>query len=357
MDPATEGSPESRKRDFHELEVCGVIQETADARSFVFAVPEPLSKDFEYQAGQFLTLEIPWESFHVQRAYSLSSAPESDPKLKVTVKRVDDGRVSNWLNTHLGVGDKVRVKPRAGRFVLAADERERPLVLFGGGSGITPVISLLKSALLGTPRRMKMIYANRDAASVIFRDELHLLRRLFPKRVEVHHHLDSERGYMTPQDVKALATGWEDADFYVCGPGPYMDTVEAALEELGVANGRVHSERFVSAKDPDRVNDGPQAAVADDVPEKVSMTISGKPYDVPYRKGQTLLEAALAANIEPDYQCEEGYCSCCMVKLIEGEVDMAVNDALSKQDIEKGWILTCQARPRTKRCKIDFDAF
>jgi 3-ketosteroid 9alpha-monooxygenase subunit B len=356
--------PNNPARSFHELTVCGVIQETADARSFVFTVPEELTDLFEYQAGQFLTLEIPWESIHIQRAYSLSSAPESDPKLKVTVKRVDDGRVSNWVNTHLGVGDAVRVKPPAGRFVLASEEDERPLTLFGGGSGITPVISLMKSALLGTRRRMKMVYANRDASSVIFKDELDLLQRLFPKRVELHHHLDSEGTFLSAQDVQALVKGWEESDFYVCGPTPYMDTVEAGLEGLGVDSDRVRCERFVSAVDPDRVTDpavdpagkGAATDIAKNVPEKIAMTVGGSSYDIPYRPGQTLLEAALAADVEPGYQCEEGYCACCMAKLVEGEVDMEINDALSEKDIAKGWILACQARPRSKRCKVDFDA-
>ena len=160
--------------DFHKLQVAGIVQETHDTRSYILAVPESLREEFRYRAGQFLTFEVPWNDLQLRRCYSLSSAPETDPWPKVTVKRVDDGRVSNWFNDSLGVGDSILVQPPEGRFVMRSNEGDHGIVLFGGGSGVTPVLSILKSALRTTTRDVKLIYANRDARSIIFKDEIDL---------------------------------------------------------------------------------------------------------------------------------------------------------------------------------------
>ena len=344
--------------DFYELKVAGIVQETHDTRSFIFEIPAPLKDQFQYVAGQFLTFEVPWGGMELRRCYSLASAPETDAWPKVTVKRVDDGRISNWFNDELKVGDTIKVQPPEGRFVMKGDAGGRPLLLFGGGSGITPVISLMKSALRTTDRRVRLVYANRDPQSVIFKDELDLILAQFPERAEVVHHLDSESGYMTAEKLATTVAGFEDADCYTCGPGPYMDAVEAALEAAGIDRGRQHFERFVSPTDPDRkesVEDIAQSA--DGVPASFSMTLDGNKVDVPYEAGKTLLKAAEDAGHKPPSSCEDGYCGCCMARMVSGDVAMGSTEALTPADLEAGWILPCQAKPTSAEpLDIDFDA-
>src|SRR5690242_4635237 len=190
---------QAAKRMFHPLSVAEVIEETHDAKSIVFAIPDALRQVFRYRAGQFLTLEVPWAGAILRRCYSLASSPQCDPAPKVTVKRVADGRVSNWLNDNVRKGDMLSVLPPEGRFVLT--DTDAPLVLFAGGSGITPVISLIKTALATGSRPIALLYANRDARSIIFRHELEALSAKHPGRIFVDHHLDDEKGFVGEADV------------------------------------------------------------------------------------------------------------------------------------------------------------
>lgn len=347
------------KHSFHTLRIADVIQETADARSFVFEVPPALEPLFRYAPGQFLTFEVPWQDLRLHRCYSLSSAPESDPRLKVTVKRVDRGRVSNWFNDELAPGHSIAVKPPEGLFVLRKGELERPLVMFGGGSGITPIVSLVKSALANTRRPIKLVYANRDRDSIIFRAELEALWARFPERLRIAHHLDAEQGFMHAANAKDQFAGLEHADFYICGPGPFMDIVEGALEERQVGRGHIFIERFVSPADPDRRPAEPEAAAepAGAVATSFVCTLEKTRHDVPVAPGETLLAAAKRAGLEPSFSCEEGYCGCCMAQLRRGKVTMRVHDALTAKDLAKGWVLACQSRLEgEEEVEIDFDA-
>ncbi|MCE2390451.1 MAG: ferredoxin--NADP reductase [Proteobacteria bacterium] len=335
---------------FYELKVAEVIEETADARSFVLEIPPDLSERFRYRAGQFLTFRIPWGDFRITRCYSLSSSPEADEPVKVTVKRVADGRMSNWFNDRLAAGSRIEVRPPAGQFVLG--EGSAPLMFFGGGSGITPIVSLIKTALLTTQRRLKLLYANRDAESVIFRRELDALEARHPERLEVVHHLDDAAGFLTQARLHALIEGWDAAEFYVCGPTAYMDLVEEVLESRSV----VFVERFISARDPDRREEPSDApSPAGDLPQKYKVTIEDRTHEIPYLPGKTLLECAKQAGIDPPFSCEEGYCSCCMAMLRQGEVVMATNDALAEKDLAAGYVLTCQSRPTSPEIWVDYD--
>jgi 3-ketosteroid 9alpha-monooxygenase subunit B len=346
--------------EFHTLEIAGIVQETHDARSFILAVPDSLRETFQYRAGQFLTFEVPWNGMDLRRSYSLSSAPETDAWPKVTVKRVDQGRISNWFNDQLKVGDSIRVQAPEGRFTLRSNEGDHPIVLFGGGSGITPVLSILKSALRTTSRRVKLVYANRDQKSVIFKDEIALWLAEYPGRLEVVHHLDSDGGFMSVAQIQEHIRGWEDAEFFVCGPTGYMDAVEEAFKASNVDAGQTKFERFLSPVDPDR-REEPEAAPAeqrdDEVPATFTILLEGKTLEVPYKKGLTLLESAVQAGHKPPSSCEDGYCGCCMALLKSGQVDMRTHDALEPSDIERGWVLACQARPASADpVEIDFDA-
>ena len=232
-------------------------------------------------------------------------------------------------------------------------------MLLAGGSGVTPVVSILKSALRTTTRHVKLVYANRDERSIIFKDEIDLWRAEFSDRLEVVHHLDSKSGLMSVAKIQEQIRGWEDAEFFVCGPTGYMDAIEEAFKALQVDIGQTKFERFNSLPDPDRKD---EAAVVpeqadDQIPKSFTMVLEGQSHDVPYEKGLTLLESAVQAGHKPPSSCEDGYCGCCMALLKRGQVNMANHDALEPSDIERGWVLTCQSRPASPEpIEVDFDA-
>ena len=346
---------EDPRHSYHPLVVADVIRETEDARSFVFTIPEPLRELFVYRAGQFLTFRVPCQEMELQRCYSLASSPDCDEPHKVTVKRVDEGRVSNWFNDRLRPGDTLRTLPPEGRFVL--HENDRPIALFAGGSGITPVISLVKTALVTTGRRLRLVYANRDRESVIFRAELDALAERHPDRLSVVHHLDVDRGFLDVGAAMAHLDGWQDADFYICGPGPFMATIEEVLGSLGADRHRVLIERFVSPTDPDRAQPAPAPAPGGATPDEIVFLLEGTTHRVRYEAGKTLLETARDAGLQPSFACEEGYCSTCMARLKRGQVQMRANDALTEQDLADGFILTCQSVPVSAECEIDWDDY
>jgi 3-ketosteroid 9alpha-monooxygenase subunit B len=338
-----------------ELRVRFVIDETSDARSIVLEIPPQLAERFRYRPGQFLSFKIPYQGAVLTRSYSLASSPDCDAEHKFTVKRIADGRISNWINDHVRTGESLMVTPPAGFFVL--DEGTREIVLFSGGSGITPVISILKSALATTRRRLKLVYANRDERSIIFQAELEALARQHPDRLEIVHSLDVRDGFLDGVGVKKLVGRAQGAEFYLCGPGAFMATVESALLELGVPLERIHIERFSSPPDPGvTAPDAPDAADAkgETVPEKITIVLDGVAHEVPYQAGERVLHAARRAGLDPPFSCEEGYCSCCMAKLARGEVKMHANDCLSPQLLKEGWVLTCQSRCVSKEIRIEY---
>jgi len=338
-----------------ELRVRRVIDETSDARSIVLEIPPRLEERFRYQPGQFLSFKIPHQGAVLTRSYSLASSPHCDAEHKFTVKRIEGGRVSNWINDQVRAGDTLMVTPPAGRFVLGEGSRE--IVLFSGGSGITPVISIVKSALATSRRRLKLVYANRDERSIIFRAELEALAQRHPDRLEIVHSLDVRDGFLDGAGVEKHVGRALEAEFYLCGPGLFMATVESALLELGVPMERIHIERFSSPPDPGVTPlDAPDAADArgETVPEKITIVLDGVAHEIPYQAGERVLHAARRAGLDPPFSCEEGYCSCCMAKLARGEVKMHANDCLSPQLLEEGWVLTCQSRCVSKEIRIEY---
>lgn len=346
-------------QEFHDLEVAEVIEETEDARSIVLRVPDALKPLFDYQAGQFLTFEIPWQDFTIRRCYSLSSAPGLDPALKVTVKRVEGGRMSNWVADHLKPGDTLRVSTPEGRFLLNEDAGDADLNLYGGGSGITPLMSLAKTALARTDRNVKLVYANRDASSVIFHEELRALEAQYPGRFAVHHHLDGESGFLSLEDVRSTFFGREAGEFYVCGPGPFMDLVEEALVSIDVPLAHQHFERFVSPLDPDRREAEEMAADLDaaEVPDFFVIKLDGRKHTVPYERGQTLLAAAKKAGVNPPSSCEDGFCGSCMAQHVQGDLQMRSHKALTDSEVAQGRVLLCQSVPTSAQpVLVDYDA-
>jgi 3-ketosteroid 9alpha-monooxygenase subunit B len=335
---------------YHQLRIAKIIQETPDARSFVLEVPADLAAKFQYRAGQFLTFRVPHADGTFNRCYSLSSAPGIDGRPKVTVKRVDGGRGSNWFHDALKEGAIIDVLPPAGRFVLG--DGDQPLLLFGGGSGITPMMALIKSALKGTTRRMRLFYANRDKPSIIFDAEFQALCKANPGRLEVIHHLDATQGFAKPEDIAAALKGFEDAEAYLCGPGPFMSLVESALRTSGMPHQRIHIERF-EASGNDAVPVEP--AEGEVIPSEITIHFEGKTHKVPYRKGQTILVAARAAGLNPLSSCEEGFCASCAAKRIKGKVVLANNDIYTADDLANNWILTCQGHCFGPEVEITYD--
>ncbi len=343
---------------FHELEVARVTRETPDCSSFEFRVPPELESTFRGRAGQHMTFEIPWGLFNVTRCYSLSSCPELREPLTIAVKRVEGGRVSNWMNDAVDEGTRLRVSVPEGRFVLDPETRATaPLFLFAAGSGITPILSLLKSALSTTKRSVILFYANRDQNSVIYREELARLATEHSGRLEMHDHFDDERGYVTPERVEGLLKQTDVAEFYVCGPEPFMALIESTLLGRGVHEELIYVERFVSPIDVDRAAPRPVDLDAGEVPDKFSLWLGGRSRSVPYIRGKTLLQCARDAGLSPAHSCESGFCGSCMAHVNTGRVRMRTHEALGERDIARGVALLCQSVPASAEpLEVDADS-
>jgi 3-ketosteroid 9alpha-monooxygenase subunit B len=335
-----QGEPE-----YHALAVADVVDETADARSFVFDIPAALEERFAYAAGQFCTFRATIGGEPIVRCYSMSSSPDTGDPYTVTVKRVSGGTMSNWMIDTLAPGDTIEVMPPTGRFVLR--EVEGPIVGFAGGSGITPILSIIKTALVTTTREIALVYANRRSDSVIFADALDRLSAGSGGRLSVHHHLDSERGFLDAAACAALVGERAQADFYVCGPGAYMEVVAAGLDRRDVDPGRVFIERF------ERPDEAAAAAERSET-ESIVIRLGGRKQRVGYELGGTILEAARRAGLKPPFQCQMGSCGTCMAHL-EGTATMRVNNALDADEVEEGWVLTCQAIPLSREVIVDYD--
>ncbi|HQS15698.1 ferredoxin--NADP reductase [Reyranella sp.] len=336
---------------YTQLRIAKIIQETPDARSFVLEIPADLAEKYRYRAGQFLTFRVPHADGAFNRCYSLSSAPETDGLPKVTIKRVAGGKGSNWFHDSVTEGGTLEVLPPAGRFVLG--DGDAPLLLFGGGSGITPMMSLIKSALKQGRRQIRLFYANRDKPSVIFDGEFEALLAAHPGKLEIVHHLDSTQGIIKPEEIVAAMKGYEAGDVYLCGPGPFMKLVEETLFEHGMPHDKVRIERF-EASGNDAIPIQPSEE-GDVVPGEITIHFEGKVHKVAYAKGQTILEAARAGGLNPLSSCEEGFCASCAAKTIKGKVMLAKNDIYTPEDLANHWILTCQGHCFGAEVEITYD--
>ena len=347
----------SRDHGFHELRVDAIVDETHDTKSFVFDVPVGLRETFAYEAGQFCTFRVRFGDEDLLRCYSMSSSPHTDVALTTTVKRVPGGRVSNWMLDEVAAGDVLTLTGPAGVFTLRP--RDAVIVAFSGGSGITPVFSLIKSALATTDRRVRLLYANRGADSIIFRAALERLLRVHPDRLEVVHHLDDEHGFVHSDGVTEFARAETDADYYICGPTPFMDVVEDALAQVRVPAEHVFIERFAFAS-PARLDEPPASPAV--VPgattgtETVVIVLGGREHAVRYQAGETFLETARRAGLRAPFSCESGSCATCMARLQVGEATMRVNNALTPDEVAQGWVLTCQGFPASPEVTVVYES-
>ncbi|MEV5647256.1 ferredoxin--NADP reductase [Nocardia sp. NPDC052254] len=347
---------------FRPATVIRIVKECADARTFVLA---PHDGPLTYRAGQFCTFRVPVDGADLYRSYSMSSAPETDTELMTTVKRVPGGKVSNWLLDNVSEGDVIDMGRPAGRFCLR--ETDVPLLGFSGGSGITPVLSLAKSALATTERTVRLLCADRDADSVIFGSALVELAERHPGRLRVIRHLDSVGGLLDPAAVREFVGEDAHADSYVCGPEKFMEMVETALPGPGV----IFSERFgapipeladsATAHTAESTSGDSGPAAATTAPETdaaggtITIFLNRKKATVPRRDGETLLESARRAGLTPPFSCESGNCATCMARLSEGRATMRVNDALADDEVEEGYVLTCQAVPDTDSVTVHYE--
>ena len=337
---------------FHPLRVKAVVDETDDARSIVFDVPEHLRDVFTYRPGQFVTVRLVVDDEPVLRSYSMSSAPSVDPDLQVTIKRVPGGVVSNWLNDDVSAGDTLEVSTPGGGFVL--DDGAGDIVAFAAGSGITPIFSIVKAALRASDRRVRILFANRERRAAIFGAAIDELAEQHPARLSVTHHEDVADGFVGDSDVAAFVAGATDATYYVCGPDPFMRIVETALLEHGVDPGAIHIERFTPGE-------GSGTALAEPAPDDpahgitVSITLGGKTATVDQRGRTTILESARWGGLKAPSSCEAGHCATCMARVVEGSVEMARNEVLTPEEVAEGWVLTCQSVPVSPVVRVVYE--
>jgi len=342
-----------------ELEVADVLAETDEARSLVFRAPDgagdpaiPADR-LRYAPGQFLTLRVPSDrTGSVARCYSLCSSPFTDDALTVTVKRTVDGYASNWLCDHAHPGMRIHVLAPSGTFVPKTLDAD--FLLMAAGSGITPVMSICKSALSEGSGQVVLLYANRDDRSVIFGDALRELAAKYPDRLTVLHWLESLQGLPSATALAQLAAPFTDRQAFVCGPGPFMAAAREALETLKVPAQQIHIEVFRS------LETDPFAAVkiedeGDEPHATAVVELDGQTHTVSWPRRAKLLDVLLDAGLDAPFSCREGHCGACATTLRKGKVSMEVNDVLEQQDLDDGLILACQSHPETDSVEVTYD--
>jgi ring-1,2-phenylacetyl-CoA epoxidase subunit PaaE len=351
---------------FHRLAVNDLRRETADAVSLSFAIPEGLENDYSFVPGQYLTLRTSLDGEEVRRSYSICSCPD-DGELRIAVKKVDGGAFSSWATEELKTGDQLDVMTPTGRFGIApAPGEARTYVGFAAGSGITPILSIIKGVLAGEPKsRFFLFYGNRSSAGMLFRETLEELKDRFIDRLSVFHVLSGEEqdipilhGRLDGDKVKLLLHAVVPADIvdhvFICGPAGMSEEVEATCRTLLIRPERIHVERFVSEFGG---KPRPKTVIPASAPPKAfaSLIIDGKRRDVAVAEGDAILDAALRVGIDLPFACKGGMCSTCRARLVDGKAEMDTNYSLEPWELEAGFILTCQAKPASERVVVDYD--
>lgn len=359
---------------FYALPVSKVTQETNDAVSISFDVPTLMASQYQYTAGQYLTFSIVINGEEVRRSYSMCSSPIAGEQITIAVKEVEGGRMSTYLNRNVKEGDVLDIMPPMGKFILEPNATAvNHYFLFGGGSGITPLFSIIKTALKAEPNsKCYLVYANRDEDSIIFKDEIDALEAAH-ENLTVIHSLDNpksawmgHRGYLTKEKVSEIARqelglNYPVAQYYTCGPGPMMDVVVEGLKTIGVRDENVHTEYFTAVAKKDTAeesNSGPAEALnySEEVVErKIQVEVFGEKKEIVVKPEQTILIATQDAGLDPPYSCCVGVCTTCRAKLRSGMATMEEREGLSDAEIEEGYILTCQAHPLSDDVDLVFE--
>lgn len=352
---------------FYPLRVTDVKRDTRDSVILTLVPPAGEEDAFKFIQGQYLTFRRTFDGEEMRRSYSIC-AGVNDGLLRVGIKKVDGGWFSSWANDELKIGETIDAMAPMGNFHAPLDaEKARAYLGFAGGSGITPMISLIRTVMDAEPQStFTLAYGNRSTTTIMFREELEDLKNVFMGRFNVVHVLESEAdidlfsGRLTREKCDALFARWIDvtsADLaFICGPEPMMLGVSEALKAHGMDERAIKFELFASAQ-PGRAKKRAVTAGAEaDKQTKATIILDGAARECEIEKGaQSVLEAALAANIDAPFACKAGVCSTCRAKIIEGEVDMEANYALEDYEVERGYVLTCQSYPRTDKIIVDYD--
>lgn len=354
---------------FHALEVTDIRKETRDA---VVVTLQPSAEDktsFDFTQGQYLTFRREFDGEELRRSYSIC-AGRDEGVLRVGIKRVDGGAFSTWANEELAPGTVLEAMPPMGRFYTQIDPgAEKHYLGFAGGSGITPVLSIIKTILSQEPKsRFTLVYANRQVSSIMFREELEDLKNLYLNRFSVLHILETEAqeidlftGRVDQRKMDALFKSWIDAGSvdtaFICGPEPMMLAIAASLREHGLSDSQIKFELFASGQ-PGRAKKKAASQQTDDAGASTAATVTldgtTRNFSMP-KQGKSLLEAALDNDIDAPFACKAGVCSTCRAKVIEGEVDMIANHALEDYEVQQGYVLTCQCYPLTDKIVVSYD--
>ena len=354
---------------FHPLRIADVRREIDDAVSLRFELPDALREAFRFTPGQHLTLRTDLDGEDLRRNYSICVAPHEN-ELRVAIKQIAGGRFSTWANQALAPGDVLEVMPPHGSFTWTFDPARRASYAgFAGGSGITPILSLLKTALTIEPLSdFVLLYGNRASNSIMFLEDLADLKNRFMGRLQIYHFLEDEEedvalfnGRLDSGKIAEVLASLLDPQAidaaFICGPGPMMDAVEAGLTQAGVPDERILIERFTVG----RMSDA-QAAAAREIEQqaagfKVQVTLEGRRRTLAFDADKgSILENARAVGLPAPFACKAGVCATCRARLISGEVRMKVNYGLSEAEVAQGYVLTCQAVPLTDGVVLDYDA-
>lgn len=352
---------------FHPLTVKDVTTETKDSVSIAFDIPQDKKEIFHFIQGQYVTLKINVGGEELRRSYSICSSPVVDDELRIAVKRVAGGRASNFINEQVKPGDVIEVMPPMGNFNTQLDkEAERNYVLFAGGSGITPMISILKTILhIEEKSSVTLFYGNENEEAIIFRSHLDNIANKYPERVKIFHILNNPmepredvfKGIMSPDKVSGLLNQFINTHqvdhYFICGPQAMMNSVENTLIESGIPKEKIHLEYFTVELISPKKEEKPEGPTTI---SKVTVILDGAEttIDVPFN-GDPILDAALDSNLDVPFACKGAVCCTCKAKLLEGKVEMEMNYALSDAEVEEGFILTCQSHPVSPVVVVDYD--
>jgi len=349
------------------LKIKEIIKETDDCVSVSFDIPSSLKDNFLFHSGQYLALETEIGGESVRRSYSLCSAPYEN-EWKVAIKKVENGKFSTFANHDLKEGQEIGVMSPTGNFKLVTNSsNENHYVAFVAGSGITPVLSMVKSVMKEEPKsRFTLFYGNRSFDTIIFREEIEALKNVYLDRLSVHHVLSKEKlgspifyGRIDAEKCdkycKAFFDPKEITGFYLCGPSQMIFAVKDQLEKNGVDAGKIHFELFNTSDIPVKAKDE-EVSFDPDTQSMITIVLDGESMDIPLEYGgNNILDAALSAGADLPYACKGGVCSTCKAKIIEGVAEMDINYALEPDEVENGFVLTCQAHPRSPKVVVDFD--
>lgn len=354
---------------FHALKVKEVKKETSDCVSVLFDVPEHLKEEFQFTQGQSLTMRTTINGEEVRRTYSICSSP-MEQQLKVAIKKVQGGAFSLFANEQLKQNDVLEVMPPIGRFYTTLNAANtKHYVGFAAGSGITPLLSIIKTTLAAEPQSsFTLVYGNKTRSSIIFFEELEGLKNKYINRFNLIHILSRERtdadlnfGRITKEKCNDLFSKLLDIktvdEFFICGPEEMIFSVKDFLESKGIAEKKIHFELFTTPGQKKATSHKPQAASEEGAKSNISIKLDGRSFDfsIPINSDTTILDAAMQQGADVPYACKGGVCCTCKARLLEGEVKMDVHWGLEEEEIEQGYILTCQSHPVTEKVTVDFD--